>query len=141
MVVDSRKGVSTFIAVLILITLCVAAGVVIYEYALGHIWGFGASQETTAKGQLKLDSAKINSTLGLLTVYIRNVGTAPVGDFTMYINNVRTATPPAVSPNPLLEGDVAIIGMISNFVEGQTYKITLIAADNTQLTFEVNAYK
>jgi len=40
-----RKGISTFIATLLLMVLAVAAGIVIYAYTMGYLGGFGGTEQ------------------------------------------------------------------------------------------------
>ena len=53
-VAKRRKGISTFIATLLLMVLAVAAGVVIYAYTMGYLGGFTTPQ---TMGALSLDTA------------------------------------------------------------------------------------
>jgi len=52
--IKNRKGISTFVAVLLLILLAVAAGVVIYAYTMGY---FANLPGTSTPGTISLDSA------------------------------------------------------------------------------------
>lgn len=71
----NRRGISTFIATLLLMVLAVAAGVVIYAYTMGYLGGFGSP---TQMGAISIDSGSFDASTGTLEVYIRNIGKTSV---------------------------------------------------------------
>jgi hypothetical protein len=98
MIVKNKKGISTFIATLLLMVLAVAAGVVIYAYTMGYLGGFGGPQ---TMGAIAIDTWSLDVTtpdpldvedipVGL-TVYIRNIGKTSFNASTVYINGIRIA--------------------------------------------------
>jgi FlaG/FlaF family flagellin (archaellin) len=66
---SKRKGISTFIATLLLIVLAVAAGVVVYAYVMGFLGGIAVE---TRSGTLQIQS--IGESSGVLHIYARNIG-------------------------------------------------------------------
>jgi len=131
-----KKGVSTFIAVLLLMALAVAAGVVIYAYTMGYLGGLGG---TNLPGALSLDTARCEGTTRTLTAYIRNIGKGSITIDRAYVDgDVVPSGNVTQTPNPLPEEEVATITVIYwSFTAPQTYEVKLIASDNTQLTFNV----
>lgn len=134
----SRKGVSTFIAVLMLMALAIAAGVVIYSYTMGYLGGMGG---TSLPGALSLDTAKCDGTTHVMTAYVRNIGKGSISFDKVYVDG--TLVPDGNftrNPDPLPPEDVATITVTYwDFTAPTTYEIKLVAKDNTQLTFNVKA--
>jgi hypothetical protein len=133
-----NTGVSTFIAVLLLMALAIAAGVVIYSYTMGYLGGLGG---TSLPGAMSLDTSKCNGTSHILTAYVRNIGKGSISFDKAYVDGTQvpdmnfTAT-----PDPLPPEEVATITITySDFTPPTTYEIKLIAKDNTQLSFNVKA--
>jgi len=132
MMIIKNKGVSTFIAVLLLMALAVAAGVVIYSYTMGYLGGMGGS---SLPGTLSLDTATCSESTGTMTAYVRNIGKGSISFDAAYVDGVNatfTATPDPVQPE-----DVAIVTVDYLFTAPTTYEIKLVGKDNTQLTFNV----
>ncbi len=133
-----RKGVSTFIAVLLLMALAIAAGVVIYSYTMGYLGGLGG---TSLPGALSLDTANCDGATHVMTAYIRNIGKGSVSFDKAYVDG--TQVPDAnftASPDPLPpEGVTTVTITYWTFSPPTTYEIKLVAKDNTQLTFNVKA--
>ena len=135
-IIEKRRGISTFIAVLLLMALAVAAGVVIYSYTMGYLGGLGGTQ---LPGALSLDTASCVESTHTLTAYVRNIGK---GSFTVdstYVNGTLVPTGNVTqSPTLLIEGNVAQLDIVYwSFTAPTSYEIKIIGKDNTQLTFNV----
>ncbi len=104
-----RKGISTFIATLLLMVLAVSAGVVIYAYTMGYMGGFGG---TDTLGAMSVDESSLTSA-GTLSVYVRNIGKTAIAFDKIYFEGTEIdATDTSVtivyeSGSALAEGDVA----------------------------------
>jgi hypothetical protein len=143
-----HKGISTFIATLLLMVLAVSAGVVIYAYTMGYLGGFGGTEQL---GAISIDTSEgysTNSThAGNFTAYIRNIGKSTVNITTAYVDGtlseIRNATSPPYDDHYAVwieEGDVKLVVVVPDEVQaGHTYEIKLIAEDNTQVSFSVKA--
>jgi FlaG/FlaF family flagellin (archaellin) len=127
-----NKGVSTFIAVLLLMALAVAAGVVIYSYTMGYLGGMGGS---SLPGTLSLDTATCLESTGTMTAYVRNIGKGSISFDAVYVDGVNATF--TATPDPLQPEDVAIVTVTYPFTAPTTYEIKLVGKDNTQLTFNV----
>ena len=134
--IQKKRGVSTFIAVLLLMALAVAAGVVIYSYTMGYLGGLGGTQ---LPGALSLDTATCNTTH--MVAYIRNIGKGSFSVDSAYVDGVMVpAGNVTQSPDPLDEEAVAsVIIYYPAFTAPQSYEIKIVGKDNTQLTFNVKA--
>ena len=132
-----RKGISTFIATLLLMVLAVSAGVVIYAYTMGYMGGFGG---TDTLGAMSIDQATLEvGTTNVLTVNVRNIGKTAITFDTVYFEG-SSITFTANPSTPLPEGDVATITCNpTTIVAGTTYSVKIIGADNTQVSFTVKA--
>jgi len=131
-----RKGVSTFIAVLLLMALAVAAGVVIYAYTMGYLGGLGG---TSLPGAISLDTANCDGTTHTLTAYIRNIGKGSISIDRVYVDGGLVPTGNVTqSPDPLPEEQVASLTVVYwSFTAPTSYEVKMVAKDNTQLTFTV----
>ena len=131
-----RKGISTFIATLLLMVLAVSAGVVIYAYVMGYLGGFGGPQ---TMGGMSIDSSSlVSGAPGTMTAYIRNIGHTTLVFDKAYVNGVST-TFTLLPTGSLAEGKVTAVTISTTFVAAQTYEFKLIAQDNTQITFNLKA--
>jgi hypothetical protein len=134
--VSGKRGVSTFIAVLLLMALAVAAGVVIYSYTMGYLGGLGGA---SLPGAMSLDTARCDAATKNMTAYIRNIGKGSISIDKAYVDGVLVPDGNVTqSPDPVLEESVGRISVIyGGFMAPQTYEIKIVAKDNTQLTFNV----
>ena len=127
----NRKGISTFIATLLLMVLAVSAGVVIYAYTMGYLGGFGGPQ---TMGAISLDTYNFVDATHL-QVYVRNIGKSTFELQSVYIDGVSVPT-----------GDFDHITIDENGVRDTrityaagfgttTHVVKLIGVDNTQISF------
>ncbi len=139
-----RKGVSTYISVLLLIVVVIAGGILIYGYTMGWFGRLGGEGEM---GILSVDEKSASGATDLITVYVRNVGSSSVtldavyvegsviADADVTVNTVAMTTPTAIS-----EGAVATVVIDAGTLDsGTTYEVKLVGVDNTQLVFSIKA--
>jgi len=139
MIETKRRGISTFIATLLLMVLAVSAGVVIYAYTMGYLGNFGGPQ---TMGAISVDtySLDVTASASKCDAYIRNIGKAQFELQSIYIDGKAvTGTVPTLV---LKEGEVKLLSITeaikgTAFVGSTTYEIKLIGKDNTQLSFQV----
>lgn len=124
-----KRGISTFIATLLLMVLAVSAGVVIYAYVMGYLGGFGG---TETLGSMSLDTINVSGTS--VTAYLRNTGKVALTINAVYVGGVDfkgfTATPGTIT-----EGTVGIL--IFSIPGAGSHTIKVVCADNTQISFTV----
>jgi len=158
MIETKRRGISTFIATLLLMVLAVSAGVVIYAYTMGYLGSFGGPQ---TMGAISIDTSSLNplATAGnpAVTAYIRNIGKTTFIPQNVYVDGIAVKTRD-VDPNygwaftgpttadRIAETEVGILeidqaslkdGGTLTFVGSRTYEIKIVGKDNTQLSFQV----
>jgi len=125
----TRKGFSPVIAVLILMLLAVAAGVVVYSYVMG--WLGGATQQSpTQKGQLQFDSLNNNSTH--ILIYVRNVGskTLDLTNGAVYVDGVKNATlTGSLAIGALKDASVAYVCTTDTW-----YEVKVVTEDGTTVS-------
>ncbi len=140
-----RKGVSTYISVLLLIVVVIAGGILIYGYTMGWFGRLGGEGEM---GTLSFDEVSARSASGNITIYVRNVGSSSVTLDAVYVEgaviddaDVYVDTIAMTTQTPITEGSVATvrIGGIGGLTLGTTYEVRLVGVDNTQLVFSVKA--
>jgi len=137
-----RKGVSTYISVLLLIVVVIAGGILIYGYTMGWFGRLGGEGEM---GILSLDEASATGTL--VTLYVRNVGASSVTLDAVYVEgavitdaNVDVDGVAMTTPTAITQGSVALVEITTGaLTAGTTYEVKLVGADNTQLVFSVKA--
>jgi hypothetical protein len=151
---NERKGISTFIATLLLMVLAVSAGVVIYAYTMGYLGGFGGTEQL---GAMSIDDSSANQTV--ILAYIRNIGKTTLNISTAYVdgdlvylfdstwqNNTDLSGSSYINWVQITEGEVVAVYVDLNqastdasFNPGTTYEVKLIAEDNSQVSFSVKA--
>ena len=127
-----RKGISQYIAVLFLVGLAVAGGVLLYSSMIGAL---SEIKTNDLPQTLSLDTVKIyNSTT--CVAYVRNIGSKAVVLDQAYINNE-----PATSVDQVTIGSdsLQIVRIRGSFVTGSTYEFKIVAKDLTQLVFSSKA--
>ena len=130
-VLRGGRGISTFIAVLLLMVLAVAGGVVIYAYTMGYLGGLGGSN---TPGTLSLDAATCNTTH--IVAYVRNIGSKVVNVSAAYVNNAP-ATLYRNQDVRITVGSVGTVIINGTYTVGTTYQVRLVCDDNTRLDFSV----
>ena len=134
-----RKGVSTYISVLLLIVVVIAGGILIYGYTMGWFGRLGGEGDL---GILSIDESSANTTF--IRVYLRNVGSTSVTLDAAYVEGDQVADADVyvegtalTTPTTIAEGDVAFVEITHAGVAGTTYEVKLVATDNTQIVFSV----
>jgi len=130
-----RKGVSTYISVLLLIVVVIAGGMLIYGYTMGWFGRLGGEGEM---GTLSVDTVSANATTGEITAYLRNVGGSDVTINVAYVEDVNATS---VTRATINQGSVAEIVIVTSqtLSPGNTYEVKIVAVDNTQIAFSVKA--
>lgn len=129
---DARKGVSTYIAVLFMIGLAVAGGVILYT---GLLSSLGSLSTNELPGTISVDAASIGDNTTCVA-YIRNLGDESVVVNSAYIDGENAISVSIVTINPGTVQEVSIDGI---FVSGTKYGFKVVTTDNTQVTFSVKA--
>lgn len=133
-----KKGISTIIAVLLMIVISVAAAVITYIWITGYIGGtMSGIEQQSEQMQISIDAVS-NSTSTAFTAVVRNTG-----DITATVNAiyVGTSTSNLVAATGVTSADVAVssTGSFSatystGFVKGTTYTIKVICSDGQSAT-------
>ena len=133
----NRKGVSTYISVLLLIVVVIAGGMMIYGYTMGWFGRLGGEGEM---GMLTIDSAIAYSANNTVIAFVRNVGASAVEFDAVYVG-VVPATTIVPDSNPVAEGAVTRVKVSGGLTltGGRTYEVKIVGTDNTQLVFNVKA--
>ena len=140
----NRRGVSTYISVLLLIVVTIAGGVMIYGYTMGWFGRLGGEGEM---GTLSVDEVSASGATNLITAYVRNLGSSSVTLDAVYVEgaliadaDVTVDTVAMTTATPIVEGAVAVVVIdAAALTAGTTYQVKLVGVDNTQLVFSVKA--
>ena len=135
--IDNRKGVSTYISVLLLIVVVVSGGMMLYGYTMGWFGRLGGQGEM---GTITLDSALAYSSNDTVIAFVRNVGASSVEFDEVYVADLPASSVVA-DTSPLAEGQVTRVRISGGFTltAGRTYEVLIVGIDNTQLVFNVKA--
>jgi hypothetical protein len=141
------RGISSFIAVLLLMVLAVSAGTVIYSYTMGYLGNLGGVEGSQTFGRMSLDSA-VYTDEGL-TAYIRNLGGGTIILDKAYVDSTPVegvgcsfeVNDPGTDDDAIAAGDTGkvTIQIPAGFEAGRSYEFMLVDTGNTQLTFTVKA--
>ena len=162
-----RRGISPIIAVLLLILIAIAAGVMVYAFVAGWV-GSATSSTTVAQAQLSIDFADAIDASAPnkdnITVYIRNIGGSTVIIDSIYVtqsgggevswNIVEKADDATVDygdsyPELNLQdlainpGEVMAINItfgINTLQSGTLYTVRVVAQDGSATVFSVKAH-
>ena len=129
-----RKGVSTYISVLLLIVVVIAGGIMIYGYTMGWFGRLGGEGEM---GTLSIDTSSAEAN-GNITAYLRNVGSNDVTLDVAYVDDVQASK---VNQTTIAQGESLKIEIepSQTLSAGTTYEVKIVARDNTQIAFSVKA--
>jgi FlaG/FlaF family flagellin (archaellin) len=146
---NKRKGISTFIATLLLIVLAIAAGVVVYAYVMGFLGGVGIETRT---GTLQIQS--VSEFNGFLHIYARNIGgdSVKLDQNGFYLNDrsFTSYTPMVIyttnlPSNEVAEGvtleikiDLSQPAFISLIGKSSTFKIVTVNGGVILTTYKIN---
>ena len=87
MILKRHKAISPIVAVLLLILIAIAAGVMVYSFISGWIGGFTGSTSTVGNTLLYIDYVYADATNDLLTISIRNIGSLSAEIDKIYISS------------------------------------------------------
>lgn len=138
-----RHGISSFIAVLLLLGLAIASGVIIYSFVMGNM-GNLKDPDQTAIGTLMVVDSTVFTDEGF-TVYLRNSGDKPLQIDCAYVNGERVqgtgysleVNGPGTSDDVISEGSVGtvIINIPGGFGSSVSYKFKVVSKDGAQACF------
>jgi len=87
-----RKALSPVMAVLLMLAVFIASGVVTYLWAMGLLGGLMGTGGTQTKEQIVVDAYKWNVSSNALILYLRNVGSVEVVLDAIYIDGVQVCS-------------------------------------------------
>lgn len=128
----NRKAISAYIAVLFLVGLAVAGGVLLYSSMIGALSGIKTNELPQT---LSLDSVKIHNTTTCIA-YIRNVGSESLTVDKAYIDKSPSDSVDTITISP---DSVEAVRIRGTFVTGSSYDFKVVAKDLTQIVFSAKA--
>jgi hypothetical protein len=128
----SRRAISAYVAMLFLVGLAVAGGVLLYTGLLSTLSTFNSNQ---LPGTLSVDTARIVNSSSCV-VFVRNIGDSVVVIDSANINGDAATAVTAVTINP---NEVEQVRIDGTFVTGTKYSFKLVTEDNTQVLFQLKA--
>ena len=136
-----RRGISAYIAVLLLLALAMSAGAVIYSVTMGEIGRLGP-QTSGSRGTISLDTASINQ--NELTAYIRNLGDSSIEIDKVYVEGAGYSIEingPGVGDDVIQASEMGNITVVipGGFIDGKNYEFKVFTKDNLQLSFTERA--
>jgi len=150
---NSKKGINTILASLLMVVIVVVASVMVYAWSTGLL-GTLLVQPNVGKEALTMDTFAFPSNNNV-TLTLRNAGTVAVTFSSYYVKNATGTTytqsgwtwGPTIQPNAPGLANIGITagcvgcGSFSTssftFVSGNSYTVTLVTSRNNQFNFNV----
>jgi len=135
----TKRAFSPVIASLILMLLAVAAGVVVYAYAMG--WIGGATTGGGTPGKLQFDSIYANATAGKIKIYVRNVGSKDLLLSKIYVDGTEKANATAIPDAgvSITVQSVKYLEVNRTMTKGYSYEVKVTCKDGTAISQSVEA--
>jgi hypothetical protein len=133
----ARRAFSSVVSALILMLVAVAAGAVIYSYAMGWLGGATQGFVGGATGQLQFESVSATAgSPGTITIYVRNVGQKELTISRVYVDGAnKTFT---LSDHTLSKDEASgTISVSHTMSAGQTYEVKVTCEDGTTISQSV----
>ncbi len=147
-----KRGIDTILAALLMVVIVVVASVMVYAWSTGLL-GALLVTPTVGKEALNMENSSFASNNTVVTVYIRNTGTASVSLVSYYVKDASgnqysrvSWTGPSIAVNALGTTNVQIntsCGSCSNsgstfsFAAGNSYTVIVVTSRNNQFSFTV----
>jgi hypothetical protein len=128
----SRKGSTAVFAVLLLVLITFASGILFYNFVMSNI-SFATNTYNTQMVALLVKSFTINATH--IVAFLQNTGAAMVEFTNAYVNGLITALVTLVQIAPNAIGAAILQG---DFVAGNTYTVKLANIFSTEVTFQAS---
>ncbi len=129
-----RRGVSPVIAVLMLIAIAVATGIIVYVWVMGLSGSLTKSGGTQVSEQLELEA--YDWTGNNLTIHIRNVGGGTVTVAEIYINGVQTSFTGTTTISPQSTANIEI-DFPTPPSDGTSHTVKIVTSDGGVFAFTV----
>ncbi len=126
-ILKAKRGISTIIAVLLMIVIAVAAAVITYIWIMGYLGGtMSKIAETSEQEKINIDNVgKFDN--NTVQVVVRNIGEKTVTLSTAYVNDIVASSP----ANELAPGDTVTLNVDIPSAVGTAW------ASGTQYTVKV----
>jgi hypothetical protein len=128
----SRKGSTAVFAVLLLVLITFASGILFYNFVMSNI-SFATNTYNTQMVALLVKSFTINATH--IVAFLQNTGAAMVEFTNAYVNGLITALVMLVQIAPNAIGAAILQG---DFLAGNTYTVKLANIFSTEVTFQAS---
>jgi hypothetical protein len=141
---NTKKGISPFISVTLLLLLAVSAGAIIYIYVMGTL---DENYDTEiSSNTVSLDSSTLSD--DQLTIYVRNTGNREFKVSKIYVDDVLISNGYSIlvdgrdpSNNPIEPNKLGIVTVekTNAWTYGRDYMIKLVGREGTVLAFNLEA--
>ena len=138
-----RRGVSPVIAVLLLIAIAVAAGILVYVWVSGLVGTLTSTGGAQTTEQLELEAYDWTTT-STLTLYVRNVGGSKIIIDEIYVQEVGGSiinhiTGTSIEVSVGSTETITITNFSTNPTTGATYVVKIITKTGAIFNFKVIA--
>ncbi len=155
----NRIGISTILAALLMVVIVMVMSVIVYSWSTGIFGGLLGAPPNAGSQALSLESASFPGASNTnLTLYLRNIGSAPVTLVTWYVtdsnsnqysrgvgSNVWTGAPSNQAPTVLITVKIYIGTSCGcntpstpfTFITGNSYTVVLVSSRNNQFPFTI----
>jgi FlaG/FlaF family flagellin (archaellin) len=156
-IIRDKKAISTILAALLMVVIVVVASVMVYAWSTGLL-GSLLVTPTTGKEALNSEAAAFATNNTVVTLNLRNIGTASINLVTYYVKDtsgntytVGTWAGPTIAPNGVNPTSIGIgigaggscpsgctlSGNAYTFTAGFSYTVTVVTSRNSQFVFTV----
>ncbi len=145
MYASDRRGVVSYISVLQLILLSIAAGAIIYGLMITQLQVFTDDTLDTSYSDVSIDSKHLDE--DQLTMYVRNLGDVPVEVDRVYVDNTVVGGVYSFEVNDAGTSDDVIpaggVGLVTvtksdSYTADQVYEFTIITKNEQTLNLRIN---
>jgi len=137
-ILKTKRGISTIIAVLLMIVIAVAAAVITYVWIIGYLGGTMAGVEQAGEqGNISIDTVANTSTTQI-QIIVRNIGDKAVTVDKVYVNGISatfsgTAAIALESSTTLTATIPSSVG--SAWSKGTQYTVKVVCVDGASATY------
>lgn len=137
-ILKAKKGISTIIAVLLMIVISVAAAVITYIWVMGYLGGtMSGIEQAGEQGNIMIDSVA-NSSATEIEVIVRNIGDIEVTVDKVYVNGFDASFTGTAAIG--LESSTTLTATIPSSVgsawsPGTQYTVKVVCTDGAPATY------
>jgi FlaG/FlaF family flagellin (archaellin) len=137
-ILKQKRGISTIIAVLLMIVISVAAAVITYIWVMGYLGGtMSGIKQSTTQMQTSIDTAYNNTAGTTVSVVVRNTGSITAVVDKIYIGTSASNLADAGTVNGnknIAVSSTQLLNVTYSVTKGTTYIVKVVTTDGQSAT-------